>query len=278
MIRSHVVIRVFPRQTAWTPTDELAFVGNPPLFRPPEQAVCVSVTFSWDIEVGMRLYKAWGDHYEDVRIGGPAFSDPGMWFTPGQFVKPGVTFTSRGCVKRCPWCFAQQRERGIRTLPIVPGNNIGDNNLLACPRSHIEAVFDMLLEQKAIEFTGGLDATLLREWHVDGLKELSVKQMFFACDSPEAMPPLERSGELLADFPSYKKRCYVLMGFNGESLTDAEKRVERVYELGFYPFAMLFRDKTPRVWSKEWKALARKWMRPAAFKSEGEVELMENAY
>jgi hypothetical protein len=25
------MIRVFPRRTKWTPTDELAFVGDPPL-------------------------------------------------------------------------------------------------------------------------------------------------------------------------------------------------------------------------------------------------------
>ncbi len=49
------MIRVFPRKTAWTPTDELAFVGDPPLFRPPEQPVMVSVTFTWDIPEGERL-------------------------------------------------------------------------------------------------------------------------------------------------------------------------------------------------------------------------------
>ena len=271
------MIRVFPRKTAWTPTDALAFVGDPPLFRPPEKPVCVSVTFTWDIEDGMRLYRAWSDLYEDVRIGGPAFSDPGMWFTPGQFVKPGVTFTSRGCIKRCPWCFAQQREGSIRPLPILPGNNIGDNNLLACPRDHIEAVFDMLRGQHAIELTGGVDTTLLKQWHVDHLKGLRIKQMFFACDTPAGLPPLERAGDLLSDFPEYKKRCYVLIGHNGEDIIDAEKRVERVYELGFLPFAMLFKSKNPKVWSKQWKALARKWMRPAAYKSTGEDENMQIA-
>ena len=43
-------IRVFPRQTAMTPTDELAFVGDPPLslWRPSADEVHVSVTFTWD--------------------------------------------------------------------------------------------------------------------------------------------------------------------------------------------------------------------------------------
>jgi len=43
------VIRVFPQRTKWTPDDDLAFVGHPPLFRPGSEStpVFVSVTFTW---------------------------------------------------------------------------------------------------------------------------------------------------------------------------------------------------------------------------------------
>lgn len=260
------MIRVFPRKTAWTPTDALAFVGDPPLFRPSEMPVMVSAVFTWDIPEAQRLQRAWADFYGDVRIGGPAFDDPGNGFDPGCFVKAGVTFTSRGCSKRCPWCFVPWREGNVRTLPIAPGNNVGDNNLLACPRSHIEAVFEMLRGQHAIQFTGGLDTTLLRGWHVDHLKGLRINQMFFACDSPDGMIPLERAADLLSDFPEAKKRCYVLIGHNGEAIGDAENRLERIYKLGFLPFAMLFRDVKPKRWSREWRALQKKWCRPAAYR------------
>ena len=261
------MIRVFPRKTAFTPTDELAFVGDPPLFRPPEMPVHISVVFTWDIPKGKQLLRAWGNVYRDVHLGGPAFDNPGDSFVPGRYVKQGVVFTSRGCPKKCPWCFVPWREGPIRTLPIHPGNNIGDNNILACPKSHIEAVFEMLTGQKAIEFTGGLDATIIRKWHVDGLKKLSIKQMFFACDSPDGLKPLDRAGDLLGDFPVWKKRCYVLIGHNGEDILDAEKRLEAVYEKGFLPFAMLFKDVQPKVWTKEWRRLQRKWSRPAAYRS-----------
>ena len=42
-----MIARVFPSRTAQTPVDEYAFVGDPPLFLPPDiTEVHVSVTFS----------------------------------------------------------------------------------------------------------------------------------------------------------------------------------------------------------------------------------------
>lgn len=91
------MIRVFPNMTKWTPTDDLAFVGYPPLFLPPEQPVRISVVFTWDLPLAQRLKTAWQAHYKDVQIGGPAVGDPGGDFVPGRFIKDGVTITSRGC-------------------------------------------------------------------------------------------------------------------------------------------------------------------------------------
>ena len=263
------MIRIFPRKTTWTPIDELSFVGDPMIFRPLEQLpVRISVTFSWDIPEGKRLLRSWGHLYEDILLGGPAFKDPGHTFTPGQFVKPGKVFTSRGCPNRCPWCLAPKREGNIRELSVVPGNDIADNNLLACSRDHIEAVFDMLKGQKAIKFSGGLDARLLDRWHVDIFKELSIKFMWFACDTPGGVKPLERVSDLLADFSIEKKRCYVLIGHNGEDLLQAEKRLERVYGLGFLPLAMLFRDEGAEDWGQDWKDLRWRWSRPAVYRKQ----------
>ena len=66
------IIRVFPRKTSMTPEDSYSFVGDPPLFRPDAKEVHVSVTFTWDIEEGKRLQRAWANYYPNVKIGGPA--------------------------------------------------------------------------------------------------------------------------------------------------------------------------------------------------------------
>ncbi len=109
------LIRVFPDRNKWTPDDELAFVGEPPLFRPgtPDTPVMVSVTFTWWRRRAEQIANSWRMFYENVSIGGPAYDDPGGEFTPGRFLKKGCTITSRGCPKKCGWCKVPFSERGI---------------------------------------------------------------------------------------------------------------------------------------------------------------------
>ena len=256
------MIRVFARKTSFTPTDELAFFDEPPLFEVPDLPVAVSVTFTWDIPRGQQLAKAWNT----TLIGGPAFDDKGEEFTPGRYVKEGVTITSRGCPKNCPWCFVPKREGKLRELKIQPGYIVNDNNLLACSQGHILEVFDMLTSQKrGAEFKGGLDIDYLKPWHVELMKGIRINEMWVACDDNRGLIRLEKAEDLLADFPINKKRCYVLIGHNND-IAEAEDRCETVYEMGFLPFAQLFRDESDRKYSKEWRVLARKWSRPAAYR------------
>lgn len=262
--RKDIMIRVFPNRTNWTPTDALAFIGDPPLFRPAQMPVRISVTFSWDLLEGRRLLKAWADYYNDVKIGGPALGDPGGDFEPGRFLKEGVTMTSRGCPKTCKFCFVPEREGAVRELPIKEGWIVQDNNLLACSKKHIRAVFEMLKTQpEPAEFAGGLDTIYLQDWHRDLLDSIRLKQMFFACDTPAGIKPLERAARILDGISQNKRRCYTLIGFNGEKLADAERRLERVYDLGFLPFAQLYQEEKKIEYSKEWRRLARTFSRPA---------------
>ena len=261
------MIRVFPRRTKWTPNDELAFVGDPPLFRPKKQTVAISVVFTWDVQEAIRLRNSWGLFYDIVEIGGPALDDMGGEFISEQFIKNGVTITSRGCPWKCPWCFVPKREREIRELPIKEGYIIQDNNLLACSKKHQEAVFEMLFKQRdPVEFAGGLDGHFLSTWHIDWFKKLKVKQFWFACDHPNSFKRLEKIRDLMSDFPEEKKRCYVMIGYDGESIQDAEARLEKVYSLGFLPFSQLYQGEEWVEYSKEWKKLNRKWSRPAAYR------------
>jgi len=263
------MIRVFPRKTKWTPTDDLAFIGEPGLFRPPVQPVKISCTFTWDIPEVERLYRAWSAYYPDVELGGPAFGDPGGEFVSGMFVKPGVTFTSRGCNKECKHCFASLREGRIRELPIVDGWDVADNNLLACSQAHVEAVFKMLKRQpEPIKLSGGLDADLFTERHVELLKSIRLQYAWFACDYPGAILALERVADLMSDFSQQKKRCYVLIGFGGESIRQAEKRLRAVYRLGFDPMAMLYQGETDIKYSGDWLNLRRYWVLPAIYRSQ----------
>jgi hypothetical protein len=266
--RSRPLIRVFPARNKWTPVDELAFVGDPPLFRPDDRRspVRISVTFTWHRREAERLAHAWAAFYDDVQIGGPAYGDSGGEFEPGRFLKAGCTITSRGCPKRCGWCVVPTREGGIRELQIKPGWIVQDNNLLACSESHIRRVFDMLrAQQKRIYFNGGLDKHYLKDWHRELFDSIRIGELWFACDTAADLPWLERAAEILEGIPLRKRRCYTMIGYDGETIAQAERRVERVFELGFMPFSQLYQPDETRIYALDWRQLHRKWARPAAY-------------
>lgn len=247
----------------------MAFVGDPPLFRPGNRStpVRVSVTFKWHRREAERLAAAWGQFYDDVQIGGPAYGDPGGEFVPGRFIKAGCTITSRGCPKRCGWCDVPGREGEIRELEIKPGWIVQDNNLLACSEKHIRAVFEMLQQQpRRIYFNGGLDKHYLKDWHRPLFDSVRLGELWFACDTASDLVGLERAVRILDGIPLRKRRCYTMIGYDGETLLEAERRIERVFELGFMPFTQLFQpNDAPKTYPIEWRQLRTKWCRPAAY-------------
>ena len=261
------MIRVFPRRTNMTPRDDYAFVGDPPLLRPPATEVHVSCTFTWDVAETRRLADAWGQYYP-VKLGGCALGSPAGEFVPGMYVRQGVTITSRGCNNQCPWCLVPEREGPLRELEIHPGNNLIDNNLLQCSREHIANVVTMLRGQHAILLSGGLDSTLVTDSIAGGLKSLRIKRMFFAADTKEAIKPLERARRKLNGFTMDQLHCFVLLGFKYETLDHALARLIQVYDLGFMPFAQLYHPADKYIdYSREWRKLAKTWSRPAAPKA-----------
>ena len=262
------IARVFPRKTNASPDDNLAFFDVPGMLTPDIDEVHISVTFTYDIEKAEKLAQAW-ERVAPVKIGGPAYNDFGNEFIPGKYVKQGYVITSRGCPNNCWFCSVHKREGGIRELPIVEGWNLLDSNLLACSKSHIERVFEMLgMQKERAQFTGGLEAKILKDWHVELLWDLNPQQMFFAYDTPDDLDPLIEAGKKLryANFTRSHLRCYVLVGFPYDTTGHAEKRLLQAWEAGFIPMAMLYRDKKGNT-DSEWEKFQRIWDRPAITKA-----------
>jgi hypothetical protein len=265
-----MIARVFPRKTNATPIDDYAFVGEPGLFVPEDiTEVHVSVTFTWDLPEAERLAASWS-RIAPVKIGGPATGMRGEEFVPGRYVREGYTITSRGCSNHCWFCSVPVREGPLRELPVRDGANVLDDNLLACSDNHIKEVFAMLARVKGKgwgrpKFTGGLEAKRLKTWHVELLKELRPEEIFFAYDTPDDLPPLEEATRLfkIVGYGTRSNlRCYVLVGYPGDSFSEAEHRLQTVVDLGMYPMAMLYRDATGKT-TLEWRRFQRLWARPA---------------
>ena len=275
VLKSGKIIRVFPRKTNATPDDEDVIIGELPRFFDEADEVHISVTFTWDIFLAEQLAEEWR-HVAPVTIGGPAMGTRGSNFVPGMYVKKGYVITSRGCPNKCWFCSVWRREgRKIRELPITEGYNLLDDNILACSDNHIRQVFKMLQAgkkkyKKSIEFTGGLEAARLKLWHVDLLRELRPKQMFFAYDTPDDLESLRCAGKMLLDAgwttASHTLRAYVLCGYPHDTLDAAEKRMHETVDAGFVPMAMLYRDKAG-AHDLVWKRWQRQWARPAIISS-----------
>jgi len=265
------LIRVFPRKTRATPVDELVYFGPPDLFARADE-IHISVTFTYDKLRAEYLAEQW-HHIAPVKVGGVAYGDRGEEFVPGRYIKPGYVFTSRGCPRRCWFCSVWKRDPVPRLLPIIDGWNILDDNLLACPRDHVEAVFAMLRRQRRrVEFTGGLEALSLEDYQVDLLAGLTPRpNMFFAYDPGDAFETLEHAARrlLAAGFTarSHRLRVYVLIGYPKDTVAAADARLRQMQSIGFTPMAMLWRPETPSQEKyrpdESWRSFQRRWARPA---------------
>jgi hypothetical protein len=252
------------------------------LFAPIADEVHISVAFTYDLRTAERLAYDWQGYARTVKIGGPATGMRSEEFTPGLYIRPGYVITSRGCPRTCWFCDVWKRENDLprdppRELPIHDGWNVLDDNLLACSRPHVEAVFAMLRRQsRRVEFTGGLEALSLQDYQVGLLADLKPRpNCFWAYDPGDAFETLQSAARrlLAAGFTarSHRLRCYVLIGHPSDTLGAAEGRLKQIAGIGFTPFAMLWKpdDRIPSQakWNPaeepDWRRLRRCWARPA---------------
>ncbi len=146
------------------------------------------------------------------------------------------------------------------------GWNVRDDNFLQCSDTHIYKVFAMLRQQKELPvFSGGLEAKLLKSWHVEELRQAKTQRMYFAYDQKKEYEYLEQASKILFNggFKPHDRKCccYCLCGYRGDTLEKAEKRFWQIIDLGMTPFAMLYRD-IDGFTEKAWNVFQRLWASP----------------
>jgi hypothetical protein len=163
-------------------------------------------------------------------------------------VKFSMGFTSRGCIRRCPWCIVPQKEGDIEAWasPYEFWDRkhqkiiLLDNNFLAAPnwRDTIASLITIGVE---VDFNQGLDIRLVDDEVAWCLSRLKTKHLRFAFDDIAYESRLRRGIELLLarGFNSRHLSFYVLVGFNRDPGIDRMKLLAS-YKVDVYP--MIYKD------------------------------------
>lgn len=182
------------------------------------------------------LKESFGDEIQIYQGVVPELDDllPAYWLIPQW--KSSILFSSRGCIRKCPFCSVPQLEpkfevkKSIKHL-IYPGHKkvtLWDNNILASP--YWREIFDELEESGLeVDFNQGLDARLLIEETALRLKRLKVPIVRLAYDSKGIKKSLSRAINLLKDVGISGRRIVVYCLYN--HLDTPEDFLERIKDL-----------------------------------------------
>ena len=189
---------------------------------------------------------------------------------PNYSLYPGVTasygFTTRGCIRNCPWCIVPKKEGKLHAhaeiAEFLRADSrdviLMDNNILASDHG-IRQLEWSIKKNLRIDCNQGLDARIIA--HDDAIAGLLsrihwIRFIRLACDRNSQMESVRKSVQSIRRHSGKKHEffCYVLV----QDIEDAYERVEFLRSLSVTPFAQPYRDfKTNAEPTNEQKHFAR---------------------
>jgi radical SAM superfamily enzyme YgiQ (UPF0313 family) len=187
-------------------------------------------------------------------------------------------FTTRGCIRHCPFCIVPRKEGKFRRLYERPGealrNIMGDegdrfdkitfldNNILADKEHFLALVEHLDFLGLKVDFNQGLDIRLMDEDIAKALRRLRpINDWKFAFDSMDYKDDVLRGIEILRSAGiNTKNRCIFYVYTDGDhQVDDAIERMRILKEHKASAYVMLNMDvpRTPRMtaikrWSRPW--------------------------
>jgi len=186
-------------------------------------------------------------------------------------VKPRINFgfTTRGCIRKCAFCFVPEKEGLIRVegdiYDIWDGKAkeliLMDNNILALP-THFKFICSQLRKEKLkVDFNQGLDIRLLNDELAHELATIRhLSDIRFAWDNIEDEQHIINGIELLKKHKCRRGMFYVIVGFNS-TLKDDLYRFNTLKSLGQRAYCMRY-EKVKR--EKEYSDLS-SWVNQVRF-------------
>lgn len=157
-----------------------------------------------------------------------------------------IGFTSRGCIRKCPWCIVPDKEGGIRPVGRIyeflerryRKITLLDNNILAAPNWQ-QTMEDLLAEGLECDFNQGLDIRLVNEENVGYLKRVKTKKLRFAFDDITYESAVRRGIELSLSngINSRHLSFFFLVGFSNDDAVLERVNILQSYNVDIYPMA-----------------------------------------
>ncbi|HEC60705.1 MAG TPA: hypothetical protein ENI27_00445 [bacterium] len=228
------------------------------LFTLKSQKVFLSAIFTYDLPALIQDANLLKQAGIEIEIGGPAATAMPEYVAEKTGVTPHsglderfehingeyqMTFTSRGCIRKCPWCTVQKVEP-IRVeyddFPIPRGKNpyLADNCILATSWEHQKLVVEKLKEVRNLDINSGFDCRLFTEEHYQLYSQLHLEAWRLAFDAMEVEKAFERAVKILKNHDIDYRRIlvYCLIGFPGTTFEECVYRLEKTRALGCSPY------------------------------------------
>ena len=178
-------------------------------------------------------------------------------------------FTTRGCIRACPWCVVPKKEGKIQAHAEIAeflrqdswDVVLMDNNILA--HDHGLHQLEWAAERSLrIDCNQGLDARIIA--HDEGAAKILARTHWIrfirlACDRKEQIEAVGKAVQNIRKHSGKKHEffCYLLVR---DDIDDALERAEFLRSLGISPFAQPYRDFTSNVEPKDIQKHFARWV------------------
>ena len=217
--------------------------------------VYISCIFEENYNVAMQLVKQFPN--SDVYIGGTGvdltlcLSDEVEHLMPDYDLFEcdySIGFTSRGCIRTCPFCVVPKKEGYIKAVADIcefldPRHKhivLLDNNILALPE-HFKHIAKQIKDKKlTVDFNQGLDIRLVNDENADILSNLRIKpSLRFSWDNIAIESKVRKGINILQNVGIKQSFWYVLVGYDSTFDEDLY-RLNILKELGQRAYVMRY--------------------------------------
>ena len=168
-----------------------------------------------------------------------------------QIVDAGIGFTSRGCIRKCPFCFVPKKEGVFRQDSeikdiINPRSNIiilHDNNLTADPYC-IDKLHEIRDRNLIVDIDQGCDVRLMTPEIAQAMSEVHhLRSLHYAWDLMRFEKQVIDGIKVMSRFvPASRHMCFCLVGFN-TTFEEDMYRVKKLESLGVRPYIMRYNER-----------------------------------